>query len=79
MSKTNAKNPLQNYERKMLMKPATIITIILLLFVSVAHLLRLIFQVKVTANGFEIPIWASIPGCVVTAALAIWLWRENKK
>jgi hypothetical protein len=61
------------------MKPATIIAVIFLLLVSIAHLLRLIFQVKVTANTFEIPMWMSVPACIVTAALAIWLWMGNKK
>ena len=61
------------------MKPATTITVILLLIVSIVHLLRLILQVKVTANLFEVPMWMSIPGCIVTAGLAIWLWKENKK
>jgi len=61
------------------MKPARTITAIFLLLISIVHLLRLIFQVKVTANSFEIPMWMSIPACIVTAALAIWLWMENKK
>jgi len=61
------------------MKPSTIIAVIFLLLVSIAHLLRLIFQLKVTANAVEIPMWMSIPACIVTAALAIWLWLENKK
>ena len=61
------------------MKPATTITVILLLIVSIVHLLRLILQVKVTTYLFEVPMWMSIPGCIVTAGLAIWLWKENKK
>ncbi len=61
------------------MKPATTITVILLLIVSMAHLLRLIFQVKVTTSLFEVPMWLSVPACIVTAGLAIWLWKENKK
>ena len=61
------------------MKPATTITVIFLLIVSIAHLLRLVLQVKVTTNLFEVPMWMSVPGCLVTAALAIWLWMENKK
>jgi hypothetical protein len=65
-------------ERRMIMKPSIIVTLIFLIFVSIAHLLRLIFQVKVTANSIEIPMWMSIPACIVTAALAIWLWLENK-
>jgi hypothetical protein len=61
------------------MKPAKTITVIFLLLVSVAHLLRLIFQVKVTANTVEIPQWMSIVACIFTAALAVWLGRENKR
>ncbi len=61
------------------MKPATTITVIFLLIVSIAHLLRLILQVKIMTNLFEVPMWMSVPACIVTAALAIWLWKENKK
>jgi hypothetical protein len=61
------------------MKPSTIVTTIFLLLVSVVHLLRLIFQWKVVANNVEIPMWASAVACIVTALLAGWLWRENKK
>jgi hypothetical protein len=61
------------------MKPSTIVVTIFLLLISVVHLLRLIFHWKVTANTVEIPVWASAVACVVTALLAGWLWRENKK
>jgi hypothetical protein len=61
------------------MKPSVTVAAIFLLLVSIAHLLRLIFQVKVMANTAEIPMWMSIPACVVTAALAIWLFIDNKK
>jgi len=62
-----------------IMKPAKTIAVIFLFLVSIAHLLRLILQVKVTANAVEIPMWVSIPAAILTAALAIWLWTENKK
>jgi hypothetical protein len=61
------------------MKPSIVITAIFLLIVSIAHLLRLILQVKVTADAVEIPMWMSVPAFIVTAALAIWLLIENKK
>ena len=61
------------------MKPATTVTVIFLLIVSIAHLLRLILQVKITTNLFDVPMWMSAPARIVTAALAIWLWMENKK
>ena len=61
------------------MKPSIIVTVIFLLLVSLVHLLRLIFQWKVTANTADIPLLASVVACIVTAALAAWLWQENKK
>ena len=61
------------------MKPSIIVTAIFLLLVSLAHLLRLILQVKITANTFELPMWVSVPAFIVTLVLAIWLWLENKK
>lgn len=61
------------------MKPVTTIVAILLIAISVAHLLRLIFQVDIVANGANIPIWLSIFGCIVPAVLAFMLCRENRK
>jgi hypothetical protein len=61
------------------MKPATTITVIFLLMVSILHLLRLVLQVTVMTNLFVVPMWMSVPACIVTAGLAIWLWKENKK
>jgi len=61
------------------MKPVTTIVAILLIAISIAHLLRLILQVDVVANGVNIPAWLSIFGCIVPAVLAFMLWRENKK
>ncbi|MGB8225831.1 MAG: hypothetical protein WCE45_03035 [Sedimentisphaerales bacterium] len=61
------------------MKPSVKVVTIFLLLVSLAHLLRLIFQAKVMLNNTEIPMWMSVAACVVTAILATWLWKENKK
>jgi hypothetical protein len=61
------------------MKPATSITIILLILIAIAHLLRLVFQVEIVANGMTVPMWVSIVACIVPAALAVLVWRENKK
>jgi len=61
------------------MKPSNSVVTIFLLLVSIVHLLRFVFQWKVTADTIEIPVWASAVACVVTALLAGWLWRENKK
>jgi len=61
------------------MKSSVVVVTIFLLLVSTAHLLRLIFQAKVMLNNTEIPMWMSAAACIVTATLAIWLWKENKK
>lgn len=61
------------------MKPVTTIVLILLIAISIAHLLRLILQVNVVANGVNIPVWLSILGCIIPAILAFMLYRENRK
>jgi hypothetical protein len=61
------------------MRPATTAVTIFLVTISIGHFLRVIFQVKVIANGVTIPIWLSILACIVTAVLAFLLWRENRK
>lgn len=60
-------------------KPGTIATIVLLILISVGQLLRLIFHVNVIANGFVMPMWPSAIACIVTALLAVILWRENMR
>jgi len=60
-------------------KPATLITAVLLLIIAIAHLLRLLYQTNVTVSSVAIPEWISIPTIVVTAGLAAWLVQENKK
>jgi Na+/proline symporter len=50
-----------------------------LIIISVAHLLRLLFQADIVINGMNIPMWVSIIACIVPAVLAVMLWRENKR
>lgn len=59
------------------MKPATLVTTVLLLLIAVAHLLRLIFRTQVTVGRMVIPTWVSVVATIVSAALAVALWREN--
>jgi hypothetical protein len=61
------------------MKPVTTIVVILLSAISFAHLLRIILQVNIVANGVNIPAWLSIFGCIVPAVLAFMLWWENRR
>jgi hypothetical protein len=49
---------------------------LLLSFVAVAHAARLAFDVTVVIGGWVVPMWISIVGTIVPAALAAALWRE---
>jgi hypothetical protein len=61
------------------MKPITTIVVIILIVISIAQFLRLIFQVEIIAAGFHVPVWLSIFGFIVPLVLALLLWRENKR
>jgi hypothetical protein len=61
------------------MKPAAGLSVLLLSLVSVAHLLRLLYRVEIVAAGRVIPMWVSVPGALISAALAGWLWREQRR
>lgn len=58
------------------MKPASLLAILVLSLVAIAHLLRLVFQAEVLVGGAAIPMWVSVVGLIVTGALAVALWRE---
>lgn len=60
------------------MKPATTITALLLTLVGLGHLLRLLFQVRVTVNDFTLPMWPSIIASIVPLTLAVLVWREHQ-
>jgi hypothetical protein len=61
------------------MKPFTSAAVILLLAVCVVHVLRLAYGWQVTAADQVIPMWASAVAAVVTGALALLVWRENRR
>jgi hypothetical protein len=61
------------------MRPVPLIAAIAFDFVALAHLLRLVLHVDVTVGGKVLPMWPSILGLVVTAALAVLLLREARR
>ena len=61
------------------MKPATMVTVLFLAMVAVAHLVRLVLRVEVIIGGTVMPLWVSVIACVVPAALAVALWWESGK
>ncbi|MBU0729290.1 MAG: hypothetical protein KKE17_06435 [Proteobacteria bacterium] len=60
-------------------KPVSLIVMVFLIGVSLLHLLRLVFQVQVTVDGSEIPLWMSILGTIGPAVLAVLLRLEALK
>jgi hypothetical protein len=57
------------------MKPVTRMAAMLLAVVSLAHLMRILFAVRVTVADSVIPMWVSGVAFVVAGGLAIMLWR----
>ncbi len=60
-------------------KPFTTVAVVLFALIAFAHLLRLLLGWEVTVNGMVVPKWVSGPGLVITAGLALMLWREARK
>lgn len=60
------------------MKPATLLSTVLLVLIGALHLLRLASGAPVTVEGMEIPLWASVPAALVTLGLALGVWREHR-
>jgi hypothetical protein len=60
------------------MKPVSFITILVLSFVALGHLLRVIFQAEVVVDGRILPMWVSVVGVVVAGGLAVGICRERR-
>jgi hypothetical protein len=60
------------------MKPFTVIASIFLLVISTLHILRIYFVVEIVIGNWSVPFWLNGVAAVITAFLAIMLWKENK-
>ena len=60
------------------MKPFTTATLVILALVAMVHALRLLLGWSVTVDGADVPMWPSVVALVVTAGLAVGLWRETR-
>jgi hypothetical protein len=60
-------------------KPFTIIAVIVLALIALLQLLRFILGWEVTLNGAVVPVWLSGIAFVVALALAVMVWRENRR
>lgn len=61
------------------MKPIASIVTVFLVLVAGTHLARLLLRIEVTAAGVTVPLWLSAVASLVTAGLAVLLWRENRR
>lgn len=61
------------------MKPITLLVVVFLALIAAVHLLRLALQWSVVVNGMAIPLWASAVAALITAVLAVMLWRESRR
>ncbi len=61
------------------MKPFTTLAILLFTLMALAHLYRLVRPFEIVVGGTVLPLWVSIVGLVVTAGLALMLWRESRR
>ncbi len=59
-------------------KPFTLLTILLLLAIAAAHVYRVLNPFDVIVNNTAVPEWGSIAAAVVTAFLALMLFRESR-
>ena len=58
------------------MKPFTTLAAVIFALVALLHLLRLFLGWEITVSGLAVPMWVSILGFLITAGLAVMLWRE---
>jgi len=61
------------------MKPFTTITIVFLAVIALMHVIRMALHWPLVVAGMAVPVWVSAFAAVVTAMLAIMVWRENRR
>lgn len=60
------------------MKTGTLLAVALLSIVALAHLARVVFGVEVIVDGYRVPMYLSVIGVVVPAAIVVLLVRESR-
>lgn len=59
------------------MKPALLVTLILLCVVAFGHLVRVLLGIDLIVGRQSVPQWPSVVAVVALFALAVWLYREQ--
>lgn len=60
------------------MKIGSMLAMLLLTLVAIAHLLRVVGGIEVTVGEWNVPQWVSVAGVIVPLAIVILLWRESR-
>lgn len=60
------------------MKPFTTLAIVIFASIALIHLYRLIQGFTIVLGDFIVPQWVSAVGLLVSAGLALMLWREAR-
>ena len=60
------------------MKIGSLLAMVVLILVAIAHLLRLIDGTEIIARGVVVPQWLSVFGVVVPGMVAWLLWRDAR-
>jgi uncharacterized integral membrane protein len=66
----------EGVERRCNMKPFTKIAVGVFSLICLIHIVRLMTGFEVVVGGWAVPLWVSVPGAIVTGALAYMLWKE---
>lgn len=62
-----------------MMKPYAAISVVLLAFIALGHLLRVLAGWQLLVGTVAVPVWPSILAFIVFGGLAIMLWRETRR
>ncbi len=60
------------------MKPFTKVASVIFGIIALLHLLRIVYNVVIVIGSYQLPLWISAGGFIVTAILCFGLWRESK-
>jgi hypothetical protein len=60
-------------------RPFTLLTVLFLALIAIAHLLRLVLGWQVMLNATVVPMWVSVAGLLIAGGLALSLWWESRK
>ena len=60
------------------MKPGSLLAILLLVAVALAHIVRMALGLDVVVDGVGVPMWVSAVGVGVPILIAGLLWRETR-